>query len=142
MEMEWRTRVRQTEMPNEIAEGLGSLRSPGVSCIKPLNRRLDLPPQAGFVERQHAAPAQHEATVNHHAVDRRAVLCKHQLPQRIAQRYVVDVADVEKDDVCPIIRLQAADVVEAENRGTSLGRGSKRLFDRQPACGVGVGDAR
>jgi hypothetical protein len=91
MDMERRTRVRQTEMPDEIAEGLGSLRSPGVGCIKPLNRGLDLPPQAGFVEGQHAAPAQHEATVNHHAVNRRAVLCKHQLPQRIAQRYVIDV---------------------------------------------------
>jgi len=56
MYMERRTRVRQTEMPNEIAEGLGSLRSPGVGCIKPLNRGLDLPPQAGFVEGQHAAP--------------------------------------------------------------------------------------
>ena len=56
MDMERGTRVRQAEMPNQIAERLGSLPSPGVGCIEPCNCRLGLAPQAVFVNGQQAPP--------------------------------------------------------------------------------------
>ena len=84
MHVERCTRLCQAKMANEIAEGLGRRASGGVGRIKPINRRLDLPPQASFIEGQHAPAAQHEATANHHAIDRRAVFPARDNPSSVA----------------------------------------------------------
>src|SRR5262245_33116415 len=121
MDMQGRTRVRQAEVPDKIAEWLGSLQRLRIGRIKTLDRCLDLSPHPGFVDAQQTATAQHETTIDHDAVDGGTVLCKHQLPQRVAQWHVVDVADIKKDDVGPIARLQSTDAIKAEDGGATLG---------------------
>src|SRR5262249_56149789 len=96
----------------------------------------------GGVGRCEARPLpQHETTIDHDTIDGGAIFRQYQLPQRIAQRYVVDVPDIEEDDVRSVSRFQAADAIEAKDCSATFGRRSEYLLDRQPSIRIDISNA-
>src|SRR5262245_14279517 len=141
MHVERSAGMRKAEVANEIAERFSGACGSSIGSIEALYRGLGLPAQARLVQGQQPSLAQHKTTVDHDTIDGSAILRQHQLPQRIAQRYIVDVPDIEEDDVGPVSRFQPADAIKAENCGTTLGRRPECLLDRQPSIRIDISDA-
>ena len=133
--------MREAEVADEIAERFGSTCGSSIGCIEALYRCLGLSAQARLVQGQQPPLAQHETTIDHDAIDGGAILRHYELPQGIAQRYVIDVPDIKEDDVRPVSRFQPADTIEAKDCGAAFGRRSEYLLDRQPSLRIGVSDA-
>src|SRR5262245_34278750 len=131
MYVEWGAGMREAEMADEIAERFSGACRFDVGCIKAFYRCLGLSAQAWFVQGQQPPLAQHKTTIDHDTIDGGAILRPYELPQRIAQRYVVDVPDIEEDDVRLVSRLQPADAIEAKDCSATFGRRPEYLLDRQ-----------
>src|SRR5690349_9813128 len=88
--------MREAEVADEIAERLSSACRSSIGCVEALYRCLGLAAQARLVQGQQPPLAQHETAIDHDTIDGGAILRQHELPQRVAQRYIVDVPDIEE----------------------------------------------
>ena len=141
MHVERSAGMREAEVADEIAELFSAALWSSIGCIEALYRCLGLPAQPRLVQRQQPPLAQHKSTIDHDTVDGGAILRQYELPQRIAQRHIVDVADIEEDDVRTVSRFQSADAIEAKDCSATFGRRPEYLLHRQPSIGVDIGDA-
>ena len=133
--------MREAEVADEIAERFSGARRSSIGCIEALYRCLGPSAQARLVEGQQPPLAQHETTIDHDTIDGGTILRQYELPQRIAQRHVVDVPDIEEDDVRAVSRFQPADAIEAKDCSATFGRRSEYLLDRQPSIRIDISNA-
>ena len=133
--------MREAKMADEIAKGFSGARRSSIGCIETLYRCLGLSAQARLIQGQQPTLAQHETTIDHDSIDGGPIFRQYELPQRVAQRYVIDMPDIEEHDVRPVSRLQPTDAIEAKDCSATFGRRSEYFLDRQPSIRIDISDA-